>query len=504
MGKDQVKQDSQEAVQEEVFVFLADPGTHSGATVRRIDTHGAAVFLAGKRVFKVKRAVKFPFMDYSTLAKRKAACEAEVAVNLPFAPDIYAGVRAIVRQPDGSVGFGPDGKPIEYAVEMVRFDEEQTLDRIAARDGIDDALADALGRAVAAGHAQAKPVDAPPWIAALADYIEQNDDAFCEMPNLFDAAKVEALTQASRAAHARLVPLLTARGKDGLVRRGHGDLHLGNIAVIDGKPMLFDAIEFDPLVASGDVLYDLAFPLMDLVERGLKQAANIVLNRYLAETGRDSDLDALAALPLFLSLRAAIRAKVMVAREKPAEDEARKYFDLACALIEPPAPRLVAVGGLSGTGKSVLTRMLAPLIAPAPGAALLRSDVMRKRMFDKPETEKLPPHAYTPEVTARIYADLAAKARRVIAAGHSAVVDAVFARANERTAIEGAAGLFLTADLATRVARVGKRVGDASDADAAVAKAQEDYDLGHLCWTEVDASGTPEQTLANAKAALGL
>jgi len=496
-----------------VFAFLADPATHGGAKVRQIDTHGAAVFLAGDRVLKVKRAVRFPFLDYSTLEKRKAACEAEIEVNKPFAPKIYHGV-AVITDEGGHLAIGGKGKPVEYAVDMLRFDEDSTLDHLAAAGRIDAALADALGRAVAAAHAKAPVADAPAWIDALGLYIEQNDEAFAKWPDLFEGDKITGLTKASRAAHKRLIQLLTERGHQGLIRRGHGDLHLGNIALIDGKPMLFDAIEFDPLIASGDVFYDLAFLLMDLIERDLPGPANIVLNRYLAETRRDGDLDALAALPLFLSVRAAIRSKVTAAKLDQGHDDqkaeitrsAKAYFDWACRLIAPAAPTLVAVGGLSGTGKSVLARGIAPAIAPPPGAVVLRSDVQRKVMFGKAETEKLPPEAYTREAGDRVYAALAEKARRVLKAGHSAVVDAVFAREAERAGLREVArslgvplqGLFLTADLATRVARIGKRVGDASDADATVAQQQESYDLGSLDWTDVDASGTPEQTLANA------
>ncbi len=264
------------------------------------------------------------------------------------------------------------------------------------------------------------------------------------------------------------------------------------------------------------MLYDLAFLLMDLIERGLKPAANIVLNRYLNETRRMADLDALAALPLFLSLRAAIRAKVTAARRAQgasraeAEQSARDYFTLAGKLLAPPAPRLVAVGGLSGTGKSLLARALAAEILPEPGAVVLRSDVERKVLFGTAEADRLPETAYARDVTTQVYAVLADKARRVIAAGHSAIVDAVFADAGERAAIvkagAGAAfdGLFLTAALATRLSRVGGRKGDASDADAAVARAQEQYDLGAMDWLNVDASGSPEETLRRAKAVLGV
>ena len=511
----------QDHSQEDVLTFLGRGSIYGGVPVHRIDTHAGIVFLAGERALKVKRAVRFPFLDFSTLERRKAACLAEIEANRPFAPELYRGVIAVTRGRNGALSLGGDGdgEPVEWAVDMRRFDETKTLDHLADAGKIDLAMADELARGVAAAHARAPVVDAAPWIDALDEYIEQNDAAFREYPALFPQGAVAALTAASRAAFARLRPLLLARGRDGLVRRGHGDLHLGNIALIEGRPVPFDALEFDPLVASGDVLYDLAFLLMDLVERNLEPAANVVLNRYLTETRRREDLDALAALPFLMSMRAAIRAKVTAARAvvAPTADRttitrsATTYFELAIALIAPPPPRLVALGGLSGTGKSLLARALAPALLPHPGAVVLRSDVERKALFGAAETDRLPAEAYAPEITARTYAVLVDKASRTIAAGHSAIVDAVFSDVAERDAVAAVArangvafaGLFLTADLATRVARIGHRTGDASDADAAVARRQEDFALGSLDWSILDASGTPEETLARAKGALG-
>jgi aminoglycoside phosphotransferase family enzyme/predicted kinase len=422
----------------------------------------------------------------------------------------------ITREAGGTLAIGGTGQPVEWALEMERFDETQTLDRLPG--GVDEALADTLGRAVAAAHARTRPVDAEPWIEALGAYIDEHVVAFRQYPDLFPAAGIDTLAQESHATYQRIRPFLRERGRQGFVRRIHGDLHLGNIVLIGGKPVLFDAIEFSDIIATGDVLYDLAFLLMDLTERGMTLAANIVLNRYLAETRHIEDLDALDTLPFFLSIRASIRAKVTAARLERAGEagrerigrSARGYFELARRAIAPAAPRFVAVGGLSGTGKTRLSRLLAPALAPMPGAIIVRSDVERKALFGVGETERLPADAYSEDATSRVYAAVADRARRILGAGQSVIVDAVSARPDERETLEKVAksagfplhGLFLTADIATRLARVGSRAHDASDAGEAVARAQESYDVGPLDWTTIDASGTPEETLTRAKAAL--
>ena len=505
-----------EASQQPVIDFLGDSASHGGLPVKRIDTHAAMVFLAGDRAIKIKRAVRFPFLDFSTLEKRKIACQSEIAVNRAFAPAIYRGVVAITRDGGGGLAIGGKGEPVEWAVEMRRFDESRTLDRLAEAGAVDDTLAEALGRAVAAAHRTAPTVIDANFTDTLAKIIAQNETELAGEPDLFSLQELRALATATRAAFERVKSLLDARERAGLVRRCHGDLHLGNIVLIDGKPVLFDAVEFDDRIATGDVYYDLAFLLMDLIQRGLPGAANIVLNRYLTDTQRLHDFEALAALPLFMSVRAAIRAKVTAARRRQGDarieltQRARAYAALAQKLLAPAKPRLVAVGGLSGTGKSLLARALASALPPLPGAVVLRSDVERKTLYGVAETERLPETAYATDANARVYASLAEKARRASAAGHSVIVDGVFAQPAERAAIETAAGkaefqgLFLTASLETRLARVGTRTADASDADAAVARMQDQFDLGRLTWSKVDASGTAEDTLIRARAMLKL
>ncbi len=429
-------------------------------------------------------------------------------INRRFAPQIYRRIVPITQNSDGSLDIDGNGAPVEFAIEMIRFDERMTIDQVAEAGPLDPNLVDAIADAIADSHGVA-PL-APPefWIESIPRIIDGNTKAF-RTAACFPADDIDELEDVSLSAFSRIRGLLEQRGKGGFVRRCHGDLHLANIVLIDGKPVLFDAIEFDPDIASVDVLYDLAFPVMDFIRHGRHAAANAVLNRYLRNTPIEN-LDALAALPLFLSLRAAIRANVMLARLDQARHDktdvmqsARAYFELAKLAIRPPEPTLIAIGGLSGTGKSVLARGLAPSVAPLPGAVILRTDVLRKQLFYVHETDRLPESAYRPEITEQIYESLLQRAMRILSQGHSAVVDAVFAHELERSAIRHATrklkirfvGLFLVTDLATRLSRVGRRERDASDATPEIAGLQEKCDVGEVDWAIIDASGTPEETL---------
>ena len=491
--------------QERVFAFLSDPNTHPA--VRRIDTHAASVFLEGSRALKIKRSVCFPFLDYSTLQKRKAACDDEIRINRPFAPEIYHRVVPITQDDDGALHLDGPGTPIEYAIEMARFDESQTLDHLAAAGPLCQALVAAVADAIAASHVAAPRKPAQAWIEGLPSLIEGNATAL-RAAGCFAPEQIDELTRRSLASFAGLRHLLERRGAEGFVRRCHGDLHLANLVMIAQKPVLFDAIEFSERIATIDVLYDLAFPLMDLLRYGQTAAANGLFNRYLAITASEN-LAALASLPLFQSLRAAVRSHVLRARlERAGSDQAAiaaaagRYFELARSLIDPPAPMLVAVGGLSGTGKSVQARLIAPLLAPLPGAVVLRSDVLRKQLFGVAETDRLPAAAYQPEVSREIYRLIEQRAGEILSQGHSVVVDAMFAREDERAATEAVArglnvpfeGLFLTTDLTTRQRRIGHRAADASDATVTIAGSQESYEIGRLAWATIDASGTPGQT----------
>lgn len=499
------------ADQSETLDFLANPTTH-GLSVPplRIDTHGAVVFLAGANAYKVKRAVKFPFMDLSTLDKRKAACEAEIAVNIANAPTIYLGAMPITRGKHG-LKLGGAGDAVEWVVHMRRFDEGKTFDHLAERGALSEALLARLVGAILASHARAPRRAGRPAGQSLRQYLQQNKEAFGESPGLFPAGRVESLTARSSDMLARRWELLLERGRAGHVRRCHGDLHLRNLVLLDGEPTLFDAVEFDDAIATGDVLYDLAFLLMDLWERGLKSEANLVLNRYLWGSG-DDQISGLAALPIFLSIRAAIRAKVIAASlphftgedyDRAAADAVR-YFSAAESLLEAKQPRIVALGGLSGSGKTTLAAAIAPLIGQPPGAVHLRSDIERKILAGVDETHKLPAECYTQAASDAVYASLRKKTSLVLATGYSTIVDAVHARPAERKAIAATAneagvpfsGIWLDAPVHTLAERVRNRTNDASDATEEVVRLQAEQGVGPIRWTRLDAAGKIGPTAA--------
>jgi predicted kinase len=303
---------------------------------------------------------------------------------------------------------------------------------------------------------------------------------------------------------------LNARCAGGFVRRCHGDLHLRNIVLQGGHPTPFDALEFDDTLATGDVYYDLAFLLMDLEYRGLRPLANRCLGRYAILT---DDIEGLAALPFYIALRAAIRARVALLTGRTSADalnECNAHLALALRYLRPAPPRLVAIGGLSGTGKSSVAYAISDGLEPGPGGVVLRSDVARKMMFAARETERLPESAYAHAVTDDVYRSLLRQASRVIAAGYSALVDAVFAQPQQRDAIESVAakhkvpfsGLWLQASLDARRRRISGRAADASDATVRVAEQQEGFELGEITWHRIDASGPLEDTRRRCQAAL--
>ncbi len=499
--------------QSETIAFLASPSTHGGADVRRIDTHASVVFLAGARAWKLKRAVRYDYLDFSTTGRRRAMCEAELRINRRIAPRIYTGVTPVTREPDGSLALGGTGTPVDWVLEMTRFDEDGLFDRLASHGRLDLDLMHRLALAVAELHLTAESrldhggADGMAWV------IDGNAAGFAEEGRgILDPPACARVTLEARRVLDRCRAKLDARRAAGFVRQCHGDLHLRNIVLVDGHPTPFDAVEFNDEIACIDVQYDLAFLLMDLCRRGLPRHANVVLNGYLAATG---DIDGLSLLPLFLSCRAAVRAKTSATSarlqrdpqsRRELEDLARQYLDRAERLLDPPGPGLVAIGGLSGSGKSTLALSLAPLVGAVPGAIVIRSDEVRKRICGVSPLARLGPEGYAPDVSRKVYAAAADQARRVLRAGHAAIVDAVFARRENREAIARVAaaervpfaGLWLDAPSSVLMGRADRRTSDVSDADSAVVAAQAAEDVGPIAWHRLNAVRTAEGVLEDA------
>jgi aminoglycoside phosphotransferase family enzyme/predicted kinase len=495
--------------QHEVIAFLGEGAEH-------IETHAAHVFLKGNQALKLKKAVKLPYLDFSTPSLRKAALDQELKINRTFASDLYIDVKCLVRASDGSFRLGGRGKPLDWVLRMKRFPSNSLLsDRVKSGD-LDDSLVLSLAAVVADSHSQATIHD---WdgVGIMAALENQLFKAFRSEVGSFGTQKTERFCRlyADRFRHGKA--LLAARAKAGAVRRCHGDLHCGNIVLIDDRPVLFDAIEFSERIATCDVLYDLAFLLMDLLHQGERRAACLLLNRYF-ELRREENPSGLSLMPLFLATRAGVRAIVATDKSKEvtglaansARSEALSYFDRALGFLAPAKPRLVAIGGLSGAGKSTLGRSLCPVFSPDPGAFHIRSDIERKALFSVPEIEPLGSENYTEDASVQVYETILSRAGQALAAGYSVVLDAVFLRPEQRADAERLAasqdvpfqGLWLDASPDNLKRRICDRRGDASDATIEVIERQLTQELGDISWTRVDASSYREMTLQRAMRAI--
>jgi len=494
-------------LQSEVVRFLSQRDSYRPPceSVRCIQTHGAFVFLDGENAYKIKRSVKYPYMDFSTLSKRERACRRELEINQPQAPEIYLGVVPITREMDGTLAFSGQGEVLEWAVHMRQFPQDALLADYARDNRLTDALSDAVGRAVATFHGKLNALSESGGAQRVAELLNGQHAYMRELaqahPQL--TGKCLELSLLFDSNFYRAEALLEARGKHGFVVRGHGDLHLANIAVINSRPVLFDSLEFDEELATVDVLYDLAFLLMDLEYVGQRAKANIVLNRYLAAAMRLDHYAGLAALPLFLGLRASVRSMVAFQRGVFQSGAAKAssvtlgtdYLKFAVSVLNPSKARLVAIGGLSGTGKSTQARAVAPKLGPAPGAIHVRSDQERKRLEMVRETDRLSSESYTEAASQRVYAAIFEKAGLALRAGHSVVLDAVFLDPVQRIAAEQLArdcsvpftGIWLKASGEQLRERVAARQHDASDANVLVVDSQLKRDTGPIRWISVDA-----------------
>ncbi|MGI9476129.1 MAG: AAA family ATPase [Hyphomicrobiaceae bacterium] len=506
--------------QAEVIEFLRSPATYGPEVdnVECIETHGALVFLAGDQAYKLKRSVKFQYLDFSTLEKRERTCRHEVDRNRSTAPDIYIGVLPVTRARDGTLTLGREGTPVDWLVVMNRFNQAELFDDMATRCCLPLSLMSTLAEQIADYHDQARTFPSFDGSCILSRVVTQVATSLTNAHDLIAPIRTQAYVDHLTSLVNQNADLLRARSHKGLVRLCHGDLHLRNIVLHDGRPTLFDAIEFDDRLAKIDVLYDLAFLLMDLWHRDLQRHANLCFCTYASKAIATADLAGLAALPMFMSVRAAIRAMVAIDKYRLSPEQnsssslqdLEDYINLATAFIEPRPPVLIAIGGLSGTGKTTISAALSPEIGPPPGAFHLRSDVERKRMAGVDLLTPLPKEAYSPSSSDHVYQRLCDRAKNALEAGCSVVVDAVFLETERRRQIEQVAirqnvpfqGIWLEAPKDKLTQRVLGRKNDASDADSSVIKLQLERKVDVTRWAAINTDRPIQDTICKVRSVI--
>ncbi len=494
-----------ESTQQAVIAFLSDPKTHAceGEEGNPIETHAAMVFLAGDRAYKMKRAVKLPYLDFSTLEKRRNAIERELEINSRISPELYIAAMPVTRAADSEqFQLGGTGETVDWVLIMRRFDQDALLNSIASDGKLDRRLAMDLAQTVEHFHRLAARHNDADFRNSLERIAGDLETVLCGPEARVLGLKAEPFLHRLRDELSKRKNLIEEREREGFVRQCHGDLHLKNIVLWEGKPKLFDAIEFDDRLATIDVLYDLAFLLMDLEHRGLRSEANIILNHYF-QRAAICEIGGLALLPLFMATRAGIRSMTGIhslGTVGPAIEmlaaEIAGYTALAESILKPSRPKLIAIGGVSGTGKTSVACEVAPLAGDAPGALHLRTDVERKVMQGVALDQPLPRDAYTFEMRDEVYRRVFKKAEVALNAGRSVVVDAVFPEDSKRNLLcelaqgtnAGFWGFWLEADASTIWHRIAARGPDASDANAGVAAMQLETVEKPQDWIKVDAS----------------
>jgi hypothetical protein len=471
---------------------LRRPGACAGQpeAATLIDTHLSSLLVAGDQVFKLKKPVAFGFVDFTTLAARRDACEQELRLNRRTAPRWYLDLLPVRGHAEGAcieartaLRPGAAGPPLDWVVHMRRFDDGQRLDRLASQGLLTPTMVDALAAVVARFHAQQSP--APPGFGRAETNRHWARENLAELATLLqapdDLALVAELQRWTESEGHRLAPLMDLRCRTGHVREVHGDLHLANIVWADGAPVLFDALEFNDTLRHIDTIGDLAFTFMDLLAHDLPRLAWRFVSAVLDASG---DHAALPLLGWWAAYRAAVRAKVALLGGPGEAAQARRYLALAQTLVQPAAAgrlQLVLTGGLSGAGKSRVAAALAERL----GAVRLRSDVERKRLFAlPPDAHVAVPGLYDAETTRRTYDRLGELAATALQAGIPVVVDAASLLRDQRAAMRALAArcragftlLWCEAPPAVLLARVQARLHqgvDPSDATPEVLAQQQ-------------------------------
>lgn len=502
---------------EAILQFLLNPKSYphkvvlepGAASPRHIETHISDVFLTGDFAYKIKRPLKYDFLDFSTLEQRRIACERELALNRRFAPAIYLEVVAITRDGD-RLQIGGTGEVVEYAVKMKQFDNRQLFSELLKSNQLQPEQIVGLTKEVVRFHRQAELRPGAWGFEVVKRLVTENIDAIAEFGQEQGSKEKAVLLRAlCDLALERHYELISERSQT-KVRALHGDLHLRNVVMIDGQPTMFDGIEFNDEYSNIDPWADIGFLIMDLNSAGRRDLATYALNSYLDQT---DDYAGLELLPLYMSYRAAVRAKVAGLRARSSGESAAvnpeflRYRELALKLIDPANCHVICVGGFSGTGKSTLAAGLAPVL----GAIHLRTDVVRRHVFGLAEGQSAPKEIYSDQNINLVYDEVLKRARHAAAAGFPVVIDAVFGDRQQREDAEGIVkafekdrqkiaftGIWCEVPREVAIERIRKRSAtrqDPSEATEAVLDLQLARGAGEMAWRRLDSSAEPSKVL---------
>ena len=487
------------------------------------ETNISNVFLTGEKAYKLKRGVKYPYVDYSTLEKRQAACRKELELCEKFAPGLCHGVEEVVSDKKGRVFLrsacsDKKAEVVDYVLVMHEFEEDMLFENMVDRGDLDRFEMMDTAEKIFNSHKNAEIITTRNPLDIIRGRIYENNAMIrCFVPDVFDEEDVDALEAEQLETLERYRDLLLKRQTDGKIRWCHGDLTLRNLAMWNGQVVPFNPIEFYDDLTQIDTMYDFAFLLVEMESKGQRRLASILFNHYMALS---EDWDGVPVLPLFLSCRAAVNAYVFAQRSVEIKDKHeamlmanRAYEQLVISkrFLEHQKPVLVACGGLSGSGKSRIARESAPFIGNPPGAVIVRDDVLRKNMMNTGLEENLNVSEYKPEIEEEVFKAVCEKCRYMLASGQSVVADALFHKPEQRRAIEALAremqvdfkGIWVDAPLDVRIERVTQRKRNPSDVRSAEElKQQLDIDVGPVTWEKIDTSGDRMTTLTRVRTLL--